>query len=827
MRRRGRPPARASHAGCRARGRHHSGRAPGHVRARRGPPRCGRPSGSPARSRTRGRALSAPVPFALRASRRSSPGPRRATDARSPAPQRRENVGPDAHAADRQLRLLHIQPLPSPGRGQRHRAGGRAQRRAPVGGTRRSGGRQRGDLAWPWPAGAPARRRCLAGCAVARRDAGARRLPRSPGPRPRGGRYGRACARGHARAPEPDPPRCERALRRDPAGLPRRALPLARGRLGARGAAGHRLDARRGDQGTRAPDAPAVRRAVPSRVGEHPARPPPARELPRGHPRPGRAGHGPSPPSAARGGARRGPRAPRGAPSPPPAGGPVRARSGRRPRRRPAAGRDACPAPVGARIHHRRLESWCEPEAVFRALYAERDHAIWLDSASQGMGVARFSFIGTPDGALGQVVRYDVDTRTLVVDRASGREVRTVGVLDYCRDELARLRTDAPELPFDFTCGFAGYLGYELKAECGGRPAYASPLPDAALVLCDRLIAFDHRERRVYLLALADEGGAAAAAAWLATTARRLGEIAREPPPLPSPPAPPGTLRFELREAPEAYRANIAACLREIVEGETYEVCLTTELRGAAGLDPVAAYCALRARNPAPFAALLRLGDLSVLSSSPERFLRVDRRRVVESRPMKGTAARVAEPFEDACRAAELRRDQKTRAENLMIADLVRNDLGRVCALGSVEVPGLMIVESYATVHQMVTVVRGRLREGSDAIDCVRAAFPPGSMTGAPKLRTLEIIDRIERRPRGIYAGALGFLAVNGAADLSVVIRTLVASPDGLMLGAGGAIVAASDPDAELEEMLLKTRPVLETIGGTLDVGRDVGAAHR
>ena len=280
------------------------------------------------------------------------------------------------------------------------------------------------------------------------------------------------------------------------------------------------------------------------------------------------------------------------------------------------------------------------------------------------------------------------------------------------------------------------------------------------------------------------------------------------------------------RDAPQAYRANIAACLHEIVEGETYEVCLTTELRSEGSLDAVAAYRALRARNPAPFAALLRLGDVSVLSSSPERFLRVDRRGEVESRPMKGTAARAAEPYEDACRAAELRRDVKTRAENLMIADLVRNDLGRVCALGTVEVPGLMVVESHATVHQMVTVVRGRLREDCDAIDCVRAAFPPGSMTGAPKLRTMEIIDRIEGRPRGVYSGALGFLSVNGTADLNVVIRTLVASPDGLAIGAGGAIVAASEPEAELEEMLLKARPLLETVGGRLEVARAVAAAN-
>jgi para-aminobenzoate synthetase len=519
-----------------------------------------------------------------------------------------------------------------------------------------------------------------------------------------------------------------------------------------------------------------------------------------------------------------------------------RAPAARRLARRRRAARPAARAgQVDARVHHRRLETWCEPEAVFEALYGDHEHAVWLDSATEGPGLGRFSFVGAPEGPLGEIVRYDVETGTLAVERQSERALRAESVLEYCRDRLAGLRTDAPELPFDFTCGFAGYLGFELKAECEdhrsgagraralahGRPTHTSPLPDAALMLCDRLIAFDHAERHVYLLALADPSGAEAARSWLATTAERLGEIACEPPPLPSPAAPPGTLRFELHDSPEEYLANIAACRHEIFEGETYEVCLTTELRSDGSLDPLRAYRTLRARNPAPFAALLRLGDQSVLSSSPERFLRVDRDGVVESRPMKGTAARVAEPFEDACRGAELRRDKKTRAENLMIADLVRNDLGRVSALGTVEVPALMVVEPYATVHQMVTVVRGRLREGSDAIDCVRAAFPPGSMTGAPKLRTLEIIDRIEARPRGVYSGVLGFFAVNGTADLNVVIRTLVASPEGLTIGAGGAIVAASDPEAELEEMLLKARPLLETVGGTLEAGREVAAAHR
>jgi para-aminobenzoate synthetase len=504
----------------------------------------------------------------------------------------------------------------------------------------------------------------------------------------------------------------------------------------------------------------------------------------------------------------------------------------RTPRRRAAARPAVRPAPrtparpAGTRLRYRRLEAWCEPEAAFADLYAEHDHAVWLDSSRTGAGIARFSFMGAPDGPLGQVVRYDVGARRVVVESRTGRQARAESVLDHCRRELERLRADAPELPFDFVGGFAGYLGFELKAECGGRLAHASPLPDAAFVLCDRLIAFDHRERRMYMVALAAAQGVEEADAWLAATEERLRALARRPPPVPRAPAEPGTLSFALRDAPEAYLANIAACQHEIFEGETYEVCLTTELRSEGTLDPLPAYRALRARNPAPFAALLRLGELSVLSSSPERFLRVDRERTVESRPIKGTAARMAEPIADARRAAELRRDEKTRAENLMIADLVRNDLGRVSRLGTVEVPRLMAIESHPTVHQMVTVVRGRLRDDADPIDCVRAAFPPGSMTGAPKLRTLEIIDRLEGRPRGVYSGALGFLSVNGTADLSVVIRTLVASPGGLSIGAGGAIVAGSEPQAELAEMLLKARALLEAVGGSLEPERRVAVAH-
>ena len=229
-------------------------------------------------------------------------------------------------------------------------------------------------------------------------------------------------------------------------------------------------------------------------------------------------------------------------------------------RRSSRAARPAGRPVAGPRVHHRTLTTWYDPEAVFVALYGDRDHAVWLDSARAEPGLARFSFMGAPDGPLGQVVRYDVATRVLTVDRAGEREELRESVLDYCKRELTRLRADAPELPFDFACGFAGYLGYELKAECGGALVHRSPLPDAALVFCDRLIAFDHDERRVHLLALADATCAGGAEEWLATTERRLEGLAQPAPPAP---AMAGSLSFAAREGRDAYLpTSVPVCTR-------------------------------------------------------------------------------------------------------------------------------------------------------------------------------------------------------------------------------------------------------------------------
>jgi para-aminobenzoate synthetase len=469
----------------------------------------------------------------------------------------------------------------------------------------------------------------------------------------------------------------------------------------------------------------------------------------------------------------------------------------------------------------RRIETEVAPERVFAAIYGASDSAFWLDSSRPGEA-ARFSFMGDDGGPLGATVTYDLDAGAVRVERGGESEVLSESVFAYLEREQQRLRPLAAELPFDFACGFAGYLGYELKAECGAARAHSSPLPDAAFVLAARMLAFDHQLGHTYLLSLSNSETEEHAEAWLSTTESRLLALAAAAPSgdpgegspeqqrggsgEPSPGSP------HLARSRAQYLDDIETCLGLLREGESYEVCLTNAIEGAVDADPLAAYLRLRRVNPAPFAAYLRFGELAVLSSSPERFLAIDREGRVEAKPIKGTSRRGERAEEDARLAAQLRADVKSRAENLMIVDLLRNDLGSVCEVGSVEVPALMEVETYETVHQLVSTVRGRLRRDRSGPDCVRACFPPGSMTGAPKLRTMEILDRLEGEARGAYSGALGYFGVGGGIDLSVTIRAIVLDGDAARIGAGGAIVAQSDPGAEYEEMLLKAAAPLRAI---------------
>jgi para-aminobenzoate synthetase len=487
----------------------------------------------------------------------------------------------------------------------------------------------------------------------------------------------------------------------------------------------------------------------------------------------------------------------------------------------------------------RRLEEFADPEQVFAALYGESENAFWLDSSRIDES-ARFSFMGDDSGPLGATVFFDLNAGEVRVEREGAVERRRESIFDYLGREMQRPCVAAEELPFEFECGFAGYLGYELKAECGGEAAHESPLPDAAFVFAARMLAFDHREQHTYLLCLVEPGGEAEAERWLEATVDQLASLS-EPPragalfsgyPRERRPAGSG-IEFRLARSHERYLEEIAECKRLLAEGETYEVCLTNKVRTEIDPDPMALYRALRRINPAPFAAYLRFGEIAVLSSSPERFLRIGPDRWVEAKPIKGTCRRGVTAAEDVRLAERLRSDEKNRAENLMIADLLRNDLGAVCEVGTVHVPDLMQVESYETVHQLVSTVRGLLREELSPPDCIRACFPPGSMTGAPKRRTMRILDQLEGEARGVYSGAIGYLGLSGGCDLSVAIRTIVVDGESTTIGAGGAIVAQSDPEDEYGEMLLKASAPMRALDPGVDLARALrptagsGSAHR
>jgi para-aminobenzoate synthetase component I len=374
-------------------------------------------------------------------------------------------------------------------------------------------------------------------------------------------------------------------------------------------------------------------------------------------------------------------------------------------------------------------------------------------------------------------------------------------------------RDDAPGSKVPFSGGAVGYWAYDFGRRLERLPSHALDdlgLPDLVLGLYDVVGAFDHQRREAWLFASGlpcetpDER--------VARATRRLDAFTRL---LEAPPAPPARVRVSAAPlharsgfTPADYRAAVQRVRDHIAAGDLFQANLSQrwslELPEADPLPrAIALHGALVRHSPAPYAALLGCGDHAIASASPECFLTV-RDRVVTTRPIKGTRPRRADAAADGREAAALLASAKDRAENVMIVDVLRNDLGRACATGTVAVPQLCALESFAQVHHLVSTVTGTLRAGADALDLLEACFPGGSISGAPKIRAMELLDGLEPVRRHVYTGAIGYLDWRGGADWNIAIRTALVTPRAMHLSAGGGITADSDPHAEYEETLHK-----------------------
>jgi para-aminobenzoate synthetase component 1 len=445
-----------------------------------------------------------------------------------------------------------------------------------------------------------------------------------------------------------------------------------------------------------------------------------------------------------------------------------------------------------------------EPMDILAALPLEPG-LVFLDSAMPHPALGRWSWLA-PD-PFGRFVTLD-GAAIWNGDPVEGRP------LDALRDLLARFAAARALPAMPFQGGASGYFAYEAGRLFEHLPAPKSngaPHPEIDLWFHDVGIAFDVVDRRAFLVSAgAPEEGAARRrrarerAAWL------KGIIEAAIPRQPNARIVIPRSAWRANMTPAGYKASVERTRRYIIDGDIFQANITQALRAdlPENFDPLTLYGQLRTANPAPFAALIVTPGRLIASSSPEGFLAVEN-DAVETRPIKGTRRRSADPDEDHALGAELLASEKDRAENIMIVDLMRNDLSRVCRPGSVEVPVLCGLESYASVHHLVSVVRGRLKPGLDALHLIAACFPGGSITGAPKIRAIQIIHELEPEPRGVYCGSVVHLGFDGSLRSSIAIRTLVAEDGVASVRAGGGITLLSDPEEEYEESLTKAERLL------------------
>lgn len=475
-----------------------------------------------------------------------------------------------------------------------------------------------------------------------------------------------------------------------------------------------------------------------------------------------------------------------------------------------AASSQTAPQRQRYELYTRELTGELDTAATFATLQDGASAAFWLDSAAAHLGQGALTMMGTNAGKLSQTIRWDVTTNTIDLDSAGTVERIEADVFDYLTDHA--WDPAEPGNTHGFHGGWVGYLGYEAKQAtvAGHVNRWEAPTPDAYWIRPQTFIRYDHQAHTTTLYAyhdpmLLDE--LETVLVWGTTKSPE--------------PVPPSAVGGRWRLEPDEYEQRVAQIQDLLKSGRAAGICLTdTFCMDAAGLDGLELYFRLRAQNPAPYAAYLRLNtfddDIEVLSASPEKYLSIDAAGTIESKPIKGTVARSNDPQLDVDIAAQMAIDPKIQSENLMIADVLRDDLAAVTVAGSIQVPKLMAVESFATVHQLVTTVTGQLLRGISAPEALKAVFPGGSMTGAPKRVSLTVLDELETGPRGIYSGAIGWIGDNNTAECNVVIRSIVIADGQLTIGAGGAVVVDSDPAAEEQEKHLKARAQLRSIAEQL-----------
>jgi para-aminobenzoate synthetase component 1 len=442
--------------------------------------------------------------------------------------------------------------------------------------------------------------------------------------------------------------------------------------------------------------------------------------------------------------------------------------------------------------------------------FLDLPYPVFLDSAAPGGTTGRYSYL-----AADPFMVLKSRGRTVTIETAAGRETCDADPLQALRSLLADHRSvKLPGLP-PFQGGVIGYWSYDLGRLLERLPEWSEDdmgLPDLCLGFYDWCLAEDHLTGGTYLFSQPHPGpGDDHAAARMESVLDRIARVRENSRGLDA--DPPGA-RSPLRSnfTREGYLSAVRRVKEYLLAGDIYQANISQRFEVGFDGDPWALYQDLRRANPAPFAAYLGSPEATVLSASPELFLNLVGDRV-ETRPIKGTRPRGSSPESDRALARELCQSPKDRAENVMIVDLLRSDLGKLCRIGSVETPQLFALEGHPTVWHLVSTVTGALPPGLGAVDILGACFPGGSVTGAPKVRAMEIIEELEPVRRGVYCGAIGYMAFNGDMSTSIAIRTMVLSGGRLTFHAGGGIVADSDPEEEHQETLDKAAGLMRALG--------------